>query len=89
MLKQSFFFKLLGKINKKGVIARWCIFTDKFADIRLAFNFPKDEKGENDTRAKDVIENDNDLIELDIPCLFHLFFQSHRIQCQIKRLLVG
>ncbi len=79
MLKQPFFFKLLGKVNKKGVVAGWCIFTDKFADIWLAFNFPKDEEGENDTRAKDVIKYDNDLVELDISCLFHLFFKSHWI----------
>ena len=59
------------------MIAGRCIFADKFADILFAFDFPEDEEGEDDAGAEEVVEDDDYLVELYVPCLRQLFFQGH------------
>lgn len=49
------------------MVTRRCIFAEQLADDVLALDPPINQEGKYDERAKQVIKDDDDLIELHIP----------------------
>jgi hypothetical protein len=48
------------------MVAGWCVFGDKLADVGLALDLPEKEKGEDYAGAEQVVEDDDQLVELDV-----------------------